>query len=239
MAFKNLLAAASTAVILAAGAASAGSVSNINAATVAGTFSANFMVTAVNVTNVTGSQSQATMANFNAALAGTLGDGNEVYSSDVFTYSGTLDFGTSASNSTTIGSFIGSGSGSESGLDATFAGLQNSKGSIGNGTATSTFYLFEIMGGGGYSAGAFNVAHDDGMLLKDVAGVVGPTSLRGTRIEGFAGGKPVFLYVSTNSDPSIFRVDGEVSSVPLPAAGWMLLAGLGALGAAKRRRKAA
>jgi hypothetical protein len=30
-----------------------------------------------------------------------------------------------------------------------------------------------------------------------------------------------------------------VSIVPLPAAGWMLLAGVAALGAAKRRRKAA
>ena len=33
--------------------------------------------------------------------------------------------------------------------------------------------------------------------------------------------------------------DGSGGSIPLPAAGWLLLAGIGALGAAKRRRKAA
>jgi hypothetical protein len=244
MTFKSILAATSTAVILAAGAASAGSVSNIDADSVDGTFTAKFSVTAVNVVGLSSSESQATMENYSAALAETLGSGGAgpdpvLYATDTFQYEGALNFGTSVGDTTTISEFLGSAGGTLTDLDTTFGDLVNSTANINNSTATTTFYLFSILGGGGYSAGSFDIAHDDGVLIEGGGGVAGPTSERGTRIDGFAGGKPVFLYVSTNSDPSIFRVDGNVTQVPLPAAGWMLLAGVAALGAAKRRRKAA
>ncbi len=58
----------------------------------AATLSGNFTVTAVNVTNLTSAESEATKANFNAALADTLGGENSVSVSDVFTYIGDLDF---------------------------------------------------------------------------------------------------------------------------------------------------
>jgi len=233
---KSIYAAATAVLIAVAGQAGAGPVSNISPGSVSGDFSATFNVTAVNVTNLNGTQSQATTANFDAALAGTLGGGSSVYSSDTFTYTGALDFGTSSGTATTIGDWIGSGSGSESGLDLTFAALKNSKGSIGSTTATSTFYLFEAVGE--FTAGTFDIAHDDGVLVVGVGGVKGPTSERGTRVEGFGGGDLSILYVSTNADPSILRVDSDVAPVPLPAAAWMLLAGMGAIGVAGRRKRA-
>lgn len=238
MSIKTILAAASTTLLLVAGAASAGTVSNISAGSVAGSFTADFNVTAVNVTNLNSDQSKATMANYLAALGGTLGGGDETYASDTFAYSGALDFGTSSGSNTTIGSFIASGSGSASGLDPNFAMLTNSKCCIGSGTgtATTTFYLFEAILP--FTAGTFDIAHDDGVLVVGVGGREGPTSLKGTRIEGFAGGALSFLYVSTNSDPSIFRVDSDVAPIPLPAAAWMLLAGVAALGVTAQRRKA-
>lgn len=233
---KTILTAASVALLAVATQAGAGTVSNIDKTSVTGTFSAAFNVTAVNVTMLNSAQSQATISNFDAALAGTLGDGNEVFASDTFTYDGALDFGTSSGSSTTIGSFLGSGSGTVDDLDGGFASLINSKGSIGSGTATTTFYLFEAVSD--FLGGTFDIAHDDGVRVVGVGGRSGPNSERGTRIEGFEGGSLAFLYVSTNSDPSVLRVDSDVSAVPLPAAAWMLLAGLGAIGVAGRRKSA-
>jgi hypothetical protein len=238
MKIKTFIAAASTALLFIAGATNAATISGIDKNSVAGTFSASFNVTAINVTNLNRAQSRATLANYNAALGGSLGGANGDFNTGTFTYSGALDFGTNVGSGTTIGSFIGSGTGSSS-LDPSslFGQLQNSKGRINNGSATSTFYLFEALGK--FTAGTFDIAHDDGMLVLGVGGVAGPTSVKGTRVEGFGGGNLSFLYVSTNSDPSAFRVDSDVSVVPLPAAAWMLLAGVAALGAAGRRRKAA
>lgn len=237
MKLKSIVTGAATAVLLSAGAAVA------SPADIFGTFTANFDVTAVNVTNLSRSESEATVANFDAARAGTLGGADSDSTVESFTYSGPLNFGTKAGSSTTIGEFINSGvlNGGSTSLDLTgsFAGLTNSKGNIdaSPATATTTFYLFQALGGG-FTAGAIDIAHDDGVLVLGAGGTPGPTSLVDTSIS-FGGGALSFLYVSTNSDPSIFRVDSEISSVPLPAAGWMLLAGLGALGAAARRRKAA
>jgi hypothetical protein len=241
MSFRSFIAATSTALVLVVGAANASPVSGINPATVDGTFSGDFVIDVVNVTNLNSTESQATMANYSAAAAGTLGTGAPgaapVFNSATLAYSGALNFGTTAGSGTTIGDFLNSAGGTLGGLDTTFADLINSTGNIGTTTATTTFYYFQAVYP--HTAGAFNIAHDDGVLVEGVGGVVGPTSLQGTRVEGFAGGLLSFLYVSTNSDPSIFRVDSDVSAVPLPAAGWMLLAGLGGLFGMRRLRKAA
>jgi hypothetical protein len=235
MTFKSILAAASTALLVTSGSAMAAAV---------GTFSGVFNVTAVNVTNLNSAESEARQSNFDLALAGNLGGADSDSVSSTFTYDGVLDFETRSGSSTTIAQFLDSGDGTLTGFDRLgFGALTNSKGSISStpGTATTTFYLFEALAPG-YSADVINIGHDDGVRVfadgVDIGGLFGPNSLRQTNVD-FTGGKLAFLYVSTNSDPSIFKVDSDVSIVPLPAAGWMLLAGVAALGAAKRRRKAA
>jgi hypothetical protein len=240
MTIKSLVAAASTALVLAAGTAAA---SPLRASDVVGTFTGDFFVTAVNVVGLSGTESQATMENFNAARAGTLGVGGAgpasvQYAIDTFEYSGALKFGTSAGSSTTISQFLNSAGGTLTDLDLAFGQLTNSNGNIGSSTATTTFYLFEAIAAG-YTAGTLHIAHDDGILVLGAGGTAGPTQEVLTSV-AFGGGALSFLYVSTNSDPSVFRVDSDdVSAVPLPAAAWMLLAGLGAIGAVARRRKAA
>lgn len=234
---KIALTAALAAATLFAGAA--------NAALINGTFT----VTAVNVTNVNSSESQATLANFDAALAGTLGDGGtnpaSVYASDIFTYTGDLDFGTSNGNSTTISQWLASGTtgGVTEGamddtlLDATFGGLTNSSSSINNGTATTTFYMFELTSAG-LGASDLAIRHDDGVAVYEdgvlIGGTLGPTSVTNTAVDGFGGGDFKLLYVATNNDPSILEV--EATPIPLPAGLPLLAAGLGGLMVLRRRR---
>jgi hypothetical protein len=212
----------------------------------AATLSGSFNVTAVNVTNLNSAQSQATRANFDAALLGNLGGLSSMYASDTFTYTGAINFATNAgpggNSATTIGSWLATGGGMLSGLDATFAGLQQSKGSIGSGTATTTFYLFESVLDVVGVAGA-KVRHDDGFAIfrngSAFAGIVGPTTVKNTTLaSAFDRGRFELLYVATNSDPSILKVEG-LAPVPLPAPVALLAAGLAGLGALRLRRKAA
>jgi Tfp pilus assembly protein PilX len=223
-------------IIAAAVLALAGMAGSAQAATLNGTFN----VTAVNVKNVNSAQSNATMAAFQAALA-MLGA-----VSDAFTYKGDLNFSTTnnvpqGNSTTTIRQWLDSAGGMVSGLDATFGGLQQSKGNINNGTATTTFYLFERLGRVG--EGEFKVTHDDGIEIYDdgtsIGGFFAPTSVKTTTVKGFDGGKFSILYVATNSDPSILNVDANVAPIPLPAALPLLAAGLGGLGLMRLRRKAA
>jgi len=194
--------------------------------------SGTFTVEAVNVTNLNSSQSQATMANFNTyydPMGAT---------SDVFTYTGELDFGTfDGTDATTIADWLASGSGVVSGLD--IGGLQLSKPNINNGTATTTFFKFTL-DGGDLTQGDFTVIHDDGSAIFSdgtrEGGLNGPTSQKTTNV-AFDTGEFSLLYVATNGDPSVLNVDYD--AVPVPAALPLFAGGLGLLGLARRRRKQA
>ncbi len=230
---KSFFAAAAVAIL--------GMLGSAQAATLGGSFN----VTAVNVLNRNSAQSQATNSNFQAALAQAM-LGTSGYAYDVFNYTGDLDFkttnGPSGNASTKISQWLATGvSGAVSGLNATFGALQQSKGSISANSATTTFYLFERLAYLG--AGNFSVTHDDGIAVYDdnayLGGLVGPTTVKTTAVNNFTGGKFSILYVATNSDPSVLKVDADLAPVPLPAAFPLLALGLGGLGLMRARRKAA
>ncbi len=216
---------------LATGLAIVAMVGAVNATTLSGVFTG----IAINATNLTAAQSQATAANFNAA--GAMAGSNQMN----FTYTGALNFGTfDGTDSTTIGDFLASGGGSLSGLSigaAGVLGLQNSMPDIGAGTATSTFYLFQMMLPDAITR--LSITHDDGVNVFDdfsfIGGFNGPNGVRTTDVMGFDGGNLSFIYVSTNGDPSVFRV----AAVPLPAGVILLMGGLGGLAALRRRQRAA
>jgi len=204
------------------------------AATVsAATLTGNFSVEAVNVTDVNSAESEATLVNFNTTFgAAALGD------KDSFTYDGALNFGTSnMDDSTTIGDWLATGGGTLTDLDSTFADLTLSTPNINNGTATTTFFSFVLNIPDPVTE--FAVRHDDGMTILDdgtsIGGFQDPTSERNTSVFGFDGGEFRLIYVATNGDPSIL----EVSAVPLPAGGLLLLTALGGVAALRRKRKAA
>lgn len=194
----------------------------------AATLNGLFNVQVAQITGANSSESEATVANLIFAL--TSGD------FDVFTYDGVLDFGTFDGNDgTTIASWLATGGGAVSGLD--IGGLTLSEPSIGNGTARTTFFVFRTTGLG---PADFTVDHDDGMAIFDdglrIGGFVGPNTQRTTAVTGFDGGQFDLLYVATNGDPSVLRVD--VSPVPVPASLPLLLAGVGGLAALRRRARA-
>lgn len=203
-----------------------------NAATLSGTFE----VTVVNVLNQSSASSQATMANFDAALLAST-DG---VTSDVFTYTGDLDFGTSdGTDATTVAGWLASnpdGLSAVSGLDADVAALQLSKPNISSGSATTSFFLFDLVAPLG--ASDFTIGHDDGVAVFDdgvkIGGNKGPNAFKTTQVDGFDGGEFSLLYVATNGDPSILNVDA--TPIPLPAGLPLLAAGLGGLLALRRRR---
>jgi hypothetical protein len=205
----------------------------------AATLNGTFTVTVVNAKNQTSAQSEATFANYTAAGANAL-NGVEGYSFDSFTYTGNIDFA-SFGGATTIAGWLASAvGGTVDGLSSIGDALL-SKGSIGNGTATTTFFAFGMNTLLGPTD--FTITHDDGVAVFDldagvdlVGGSVGPNSVLTTNVSGFNGGRLGILYVATNSDPSILKVD--VAAVPVPAAGFLLIGALGGL-AALRRRKAA
>jgi hypothetical protein len=208
---------------------------------VAATLNGTFSVTVVNAQNRTSAQSQATLANANAALDAAM-DGTSGYAWDDFTYTGDLDFSTKQ-GATTIAQWLETGVGGVvEGLDAAVGGLLLSKGNINNGTATTTFFAFTLLASLGPSD--FTITHDDGIGVYDLDGFspvlvgesVGPTPVLTTEVKGFNGGSLGILYVATNGNPSILKV--EVSPVPVPAAGFLLIGALGGLVALRRRKTA-
>ena len=158
------------------------------------------------------------------------------------TYTGALDFATSIGSSTTIGSWLATGAGVVSGLTGGTSGTQLSSADINAGTATTTF--FDIVG---VFAQGFNsiVRHDDGITAFDdgtqIASSANPTTVVDTAVNGFNGGTWRLIYAATNSDPSILRVTGDrlPSTVPVPAAGFLLFGALGGLAALRRRKSMA
>jgi hypothetical protein len=221
------------------------------AASAAPVLSGTFTVRAVNVTNLTSDQSQATMGNFNAALAVAQGGPdnfsppNSTYVWDDFTYTGLIDFNSSPvgrNDPYTVEDWLETGTGSFSGLSGALSMRQLSQSNINNGTAETTFFLFTLVDL--LTSGDFTIRHDDGIALREdgtvVFSSVGPNTVRTTPIDGvFQGGELSILYVATNGNPSIFEVSTTATVVPLPAGGLLLLGGLGALAVAARRRRAA
>ncbi len=200
----------------------------------AATLSGTFNVAAVHLVGLDSTQSEATLENFNSAVAGTL-DPSYVLSS--FTYEGALDFRQADVNSdnTTIYQWLQTGSGFVDPLDiGPFGGLQMSSPDIDTGTARTTFFLFQLANLG---AADFTITHDDGVAVLDdgvvIGGFAGPNSERTTQVSGFGGGKLGILYVATNGDPSVLEV--ELTPVPVAATLPLLLARMGGLAFLRRR----
>ena len=197
----------------------------------AATLNGVFEVTAVNAVELDREASKATMDNYNSALTGQ-------NPSDSFTYEGNLDFGTfDGTDGTTIEDWLLTGGGTVTGLDAVFGDLQLSKPSIGDGTATTTFFMFTSILN---AVGDFLIKHDDGVAVFDdgtrIGGLEGPNTVKTTTVLGFDGGAFSLLYVATNGDPSVLNVNGNLTPVPLPATLPLLLVGMGGIAMMRRKR---
>lgn len=237
--FKHLLAGAVASVTLVGGA---------QAATLTGVFD----VTVVNVTNVTSSESEARFENAQDAFdkatnepGANFGGDNSIATVGRFTFDGALDFGTSdGTDSTTIQDWLNTSAGSTTTwIGDDLGGTQLSKDGIGNGTATTSFFYFELVNDLG--AGDFTVTHDDGFAIfsgeesgeNRIGGRNGPTVKVVTEVLGFEGGVFDLLYVATNGDPSVLNVNYDASPIPVPASLPLLLAGMGGLAFMRRRQK--
>jgi hypothetical protein len=215
----------------------------------AATLNGSFTVIAINAQGQDRESSKATAENARAAYDNAV-LGVAGYAFDIFDYTGDVDF-ESFGGQTTIAQWLASGTpGGVSGLDGGFGGLRLSKGNIDAepvGTAITTFFAFIL--NETLFRSDFTIRHDDGVGVYDLDGVnlattnpdrvggfEGPNSVRTTGVTGFNGGALGILYVATNSDPSILKVD--VATVPVPAAGFLLIGALGGLVALRRRKTA-
>lgn len=199
------------------------------AATLSGTFTIdirNFSDTAssgAGANVVTQANSAANAANFFAQA-----------SDVVIKYTGLINFSVLAAQNapTTIAQFLNSAGGSYSVTGGDAAAL-NSQLSLGN-FSTTTF--FQIMGEFG-SGDRGTITHDDGITLMQGSTVVAssapPTSKKFTKFDPEAGAFTLY-YAAANGNPSILNV----ATVPVPAAGFLLIGALGGLVALRRRKTA-
>ncbi|WP_300032777.1 VPLPA-CTERM sorting domain-containing protein [uncultured Roseobacter sp.] len=216
--------------IIAAAAAMTMLAAEATAATLSGTYT-------INIRNfddsdapgdvVTRSNSAATRSNFDAQAIDA-----------VIEYTGALDFGigSGGSSTTTIDNFLTSAGGSYSVVSSSID-LSSTLLSQGSYVTTTFFEIF-----GSFAGNALNglITHDDGITLEgnNVGGGVSapPTSRRLTDFTADAGDFTL-LYASANGNPSILRVEADISPVPLPAGAVLLMSGLAGLGIARRRKK--
>lgn len=221
--FSKVLTAAATSAALLVGAATTAS-----AAILTGTFD----VSVYQRLEVDRTESEATEGNVTAA-------GSPVAA---LTYTGALDFSTNdQSDSTTIADWFSSNPDGASAISSLTGSLADtlSTPNIDDGSALATFIVFSTNLGN--ASGSGTVTHDDGFTMLYNGAVAGsfqdPTSKRTTSytIPGGGSGDFELIYVATNGDPSIL----QVSAVPVPAAGLLLLTALaGGAAVAHRRRKA-
>lgn len=218
--FSKVLTAAATSAALLVGAATTAS-----AAILTGTFTVDFQ-------NFDASGSS---SNASASLA----TYNDNIVEDTFIYTGPLDF-SSTVGAPTVAEFFASAGGSLSNVDVDLSNytLSTGAGSPGSGTFGTTT-LLRFMKTFSPSASFYGtISHDDGITLfadgSPVATSAAPTPLETTNYS-FNGSDFDLIYVAANGDPSIL----QVSAVPVPAAGLLLLTALaGGAAVAHRRRKA-
>ncbi len=152
------------------------------------------------------------------------------------TYTGLLDFAVNLPQSqsgTTIAQFLGTGTGSyvvNSGASA-----------LGNLLSQPSFALttlFDITGGLLINATtSVSLTHDDGVSFCQATCDSGHSAPTSAVTDAFSatGGAYRIIYAATNGNPSILQ---GMATVPVPAAGVLLMGGLAGFGLLKRRRRA-
>ncbi len=161
---------------------------------------------------------------------------------DTFMYDGPLDFRIdSASGKPTVDEFFATGGGVLSGVDvdlSTFT-LSTGGGSGDNSWGRTTILDITASFSADYSG---NIVHDDGVTLFADGSVVldskGPTTEK-VSFFSYDGDAFRLIYAAANGDPSILEMDGPPEVIPLPPAGFLLIAGFGGLTLVARRRKQA
>lgn len=237
MKFVNILAASAVAILTTGLAA--------QAATLSGTF--NVRVVNYDTGGGQASNSIADQSNFDARYnASQAADDGR---SDVFTYTGELNFFIDNLNpkngdaETILDFFMFNGTqnpvGAVAGLDENVGNLQLSKPKF----AITTLFEFTEVYSNSFDT---RVTHDDGFSIYDndveLISYANPTGIRTTPKTGtvnFSGGEFRLVYAAANGNPSKLLVEGDgISAVPLPAPALMLLSGFGALSVMRRRKKA-
>lgn len=103
----------------------------------------------------------------------------------------------------------------------------------------ATLAMFDFVSLGALDAGTYTIAFQGtGALGGSTVNVLGPNQYQGVDTPGTVAlnRNGVFNFGSNPARDFGIRVEGDPSVVPLPAAGFMLMAGLGALVAFGRRR---